>query len=523
MHDREMSRTLIVALLLSAICGAAGAQFSGIYTFNSNYDGCCAYYADLLAQGIDGNLHGTMPAGAWAAPYGSWFDYTMGGSVAIHELQLSTQAEYPYSGLTLGMDGNYYGGGVHGGASTGSGSTYGALFRISNGVMTTVYKFTGGANGSYPYPPPVQAPDGNLYGVTYDPGATGHVYQVVMSNGVGTLGWIHPLPSGSRAPLYMANDGNLYGTVPYGGFTINGQAPLNNSGGAVFQVTLGGVLTGIYNISATSSNNNSMGDGSHPWGPVMQASDGNLYGTNSSAGAYGGGVVYKVALNGTGYTVIHNFQADDGTAPNGGLVQGSDGSLYGLASANGWIMQIYYQNSPIFKVSGTLFKVDSNGANFVRLYTFARNVFNSGQGSGSYPFATPTLHTNGQIYGLTMSGGTGATGNWYGTYDDGGELFGYNAGLAPFVSVVGQRSAHVGDRVSIIGQGFLNATGVTFGGVAASWTKQTATIWSDNFMSVTVPLGARTGVVTVQELNRNYSTLYNFTIPCTGLLCLVHP
>ncbi len=80
----------------------------------------------------------------------------------------------------------------------------------------------------------------------------------------------------------MASDGNLYGTIPYGGFTINGVAPLNNSGGAVFQVTLGGVITGIYNITAASSNNSGWGDGSHPWGAVMQASDGYLYGTRAA-------------------------------------------------------------------------------------------------------------------------------------------------------------------------------------------------------------------------------------------------
>src|SRR5215469_17300943 len=121
MFDRNKLRGLIVALVLGALGLTARAQFTGIYTFNGNYDGCCAYYADYLAQGTDGNLHGTMPVGAWAAPYGSWFDYTPGAtSPLIHELQSSTQPEDPYSGLTLGIDGNLYGGGVHGGASTGN-------------------------------------------------------------------------------------------------------------------------------------------------------------------------------------------------------------------------------------------------------------------------------------------------------------------------------------------------------------------------------------------------------------------
>ena len=327
-----------------ALSIAARAQFTGIYTFNGNYDGCCAYYADLLAQDTNGNLAGTMPVGAWAAPYGSWFNYLPGAAApSIHELQSSTQAEHPYSGFTLGIDGNLYGAGTHIG-----GSSYGALFMINNGVMTTLYKFAGGSGGSFPYAPPVQAPDGNLYGVTYDYAGTGYVYQYVMA--AGALGWIHALPAGSRAPLVMANDGNLYGTIPYGGFTINGVGPSNNNCGAVFQVTLSGVVTGIYNINGTSSNNSGWGDGCHPWGAVMQAADGYLYATASSAGAYAGGTVYKVALNGTGFTVIHNFQANDGITPTGGLVQGSDGYLYGLTTDKGYILQIYMQGGgPVFK------------------------------------------------------------------------------------------------------------------------------------------------------------------------------
>ena len=77
MLDRRMIRSLIVALALSALGAAARAQFTGLYTFNSNYDGCCDYYAAYLAQGVDGNIHGNMGSGSWASFYGSWFDYTI--------------------------------------------------------------------------------------------------------------------------------------------------------------------------------------------------------------------------------------------------------------------------------------------------------------------------------------------------------------------------------------------------------------------------------------------------------------
>jgi len=106
--------------------------------------------------------------------------------------------------------------------------------------------------------------------------------------------------------------------------------------------------------------------------------------------------------------------------------------------------------------------------------------------------------------------------------DDTGEFFSYNAGLSPFISVVGQRSAHVGDRITIIGHGFSTATGITFGGVAGPWAKFNPTIWNDTSMTVTVPVGAKPGVITVLEPTGNLSTLYNFIYLCSGPFCNLH-
>jgi len=511
MNNQEMFRSLIVvAAMIGALPALVRAQYTGIYTFDSQGDACCAGHADLMAQGQDGNLYGTMPTGVSSTYYGTWFEYPIGGQPMIHNL--SGGPFQPKAGLTLGIDGNLYGATVHGGPNN-----YGMLVKVSNGVMTPIYTFTGGAGGSYPNAPPIQGPDGNLYGVTNDGSTSGHVYQFLTASG--TLGWVVPLPSGSDAPLILASDGNFYGTFPHGNLPVNGVAGSNNNGGAVFQVTPSGVLSGVYNIGTNT------GDGQVPWGPVMQGSDGNLYGTASGGGAYNGGVVFQLTLSHV-YKVIHSFQSPDGTDPEGGLVQGSDGFFYGLTSRDGWFQQLWvHGGGPLFKAGGTLFKVDSTGANFSRLFTFTAYISND-VGSGMAPLATPTIHTNGLIYGLTSLGGFTGNGQAPGTqgaFDDGGELFSFNAGLKPFVSVVGQRSAHVGDRVSIIGQGFLNATGIRFGNGSVPWTKQAVSIWSDNYMTVTVPSGATTGPVTVTETTGTLSTPYNFTIPCTFLYCLHLP
>jgi hypothetical protein len=127
------------------------------------------------------------------------------------------------------------------------------------------------------------------------------------------------------------------------------------------------------------------------------------------------------------------------------------------------------------------------------------------------------LHTNGRIYGLTNHGGTALLGSTtYGRYDDGGELFSYPSGSGPVINVVGRRSARPGERIEIIGQGFLSATGVKFGGIAVSWSPANVNIVSDTYMEVVVPIGARTGEVEVDTPTDAYATLYNFQIGCSG-------
>ena len=258
--SRTLYRSLILVLLLGVICTLAQAQFSQIYTFNGNVDGETPYYADLMAQGTDGNVYGTLPAGARYND-GSWFQDVPGSfptflAMAGNGTNLPDTGMYnPYAGFILGMDGNYYSAAVHGGLPTGSGSTYGAIFKMSGGVVAPVYKFTGGTGGSYPYAPPVQGTDGNLYGVTCDPGATGHVYQIVTSTTPAALGWVRPLPSCSRAPLFLGSDGNLYGTYPNGSFITKPPYTLASSGGygGVFGITYGGATSSTRSATCAAS------------------------------------------------------------------------------------------------------------------------------------------------------------------------------------------------------------------------------------------------------------------------------
>jgi uncharacterized repeat protein (TIGR03803 family) len=147
------------------------------------------------------------------------------------------------------------------------------------------------------------------------------------------------------------------------------------------------------------------------------------------------------------------------------LVQGTDGFLYGVAAKGG-------NNG-----AGTLFKVNTTGTSFQVLWSFGNSIQcgSTTSNDGSNPVSTPTLHTNGKIYGMTQKGGCRTA---YGT------VYSFDAGLKPFASIVGgSRVVSVGSQIGVIGQGFSTTTGVLFGSIKPTFAKAL----SDTYLIVTVP------------------------------------
>lgn len=257
--------------------------------------------------------------------------------------------------------------------------------------------------------------------------------------------------------MILGSDGNLYGTTQYGG---------KYNGGTVFQLSTEGKLKIIYNFDNS---------GYSPIGPVMQGSDGKLYGTASAGGA-SYGVVYQVSTGGA-YKVLHNFASTDGSKSLSGVVQGSDGFLYGVTSEGG------------ASNYGTFFRVNTKGKNFAVLHDF------DGRPSGGGPLSTPMLHTDGIIYGTTVTGPKEGT------------LWSMNVGLKPFASLFVIWSGKVGTQVGLLGQGFSSATGVKFGTGAGTFI-----VVSDTYMIATAAAGATTGNVTVLEPGGNLTTPQVFKV-----------
>jgi uncharacterized repeat protein (TIGR03803 family) len=132
--------------------------------------------------------------------------------------------------------------------------------------------------------------------------------------------------------LVQAMNGDLYGTTLVGG---------KGSGGTIFQITPSGTLTTLYNVCPQTN----CPDGQQPYGGLVQGSDGNLYGTTFAGGGNGDcngqigcGTVFKITPSGT-LTTLYQFcsqtECADGSGPYGGLTQGSDGNFYGTTWAGG--------------------------------------------------------------------------------------------------------------------------------------------------------------------------------------------
>lgn len=467
LYEWKIGIALSLIFVTTAI--SAHAQTYTSFSFNRT-NGQAADAA--LTQGIDGDLYGTTLSGG-AYDSGTIFGISptdnlirvysfCGGSCSENPL--------PFAALTLAMNGDFYGTSQEGGANDA-----GMIFKISTaGNYQTVYSFCSQANcvdGKNPEVSLVLGMDGNLYGATSNGGANGRGTMFKMTTG-GKLTTLYDFcfslgcsDGASPNGLIQANDGNFYGTTYYGGNTSNN---CNGGCGTVFKMTPDGSLTTLYAFCVQ----NNCPDGNNPFGGVIQASDGNFYGTTSGSECVNGdcGTVFGITPTGNLTTLYHFTGGEDGYVPQAGLVQATDGNLYGMTYRGG---QFGY---------GTIFDIPLKGT-LSTLYSFcaAANCKD-----GAYPSSALIQGTNGNLYGTTSYGGnTKACSFGCGT------VYQLDMGLGRFVTFV-LASGRVGQTGGILGQGFTGTTSVMLNGVPANFT-----VVSDTYIRATVPAGATTGYVMV--------------------------
>jgi uncharacterized repeat protein (TIGR03803 family) len=305
--------------------------------------------------------------------------------------------------------------------------------------------------------------------------------------------------------LMQASNGNFYG--------VAGNYGVGNNG-TIFEISRSGAFKVLYSFCSQAN----CADGSKPYSGLMQASNGNFYGTTTSGGVYDGGqggIVYEISPGGQ-FRTIHSFCAEslcaDGETPSAGLVEDAEGNLYGTAfygGANGY--------GAVFKITAAhkyllLHSFDNAGganptsdlivANDGNLYgmtsessTFEGTIFRitpAGMFDSLYNFCTqPGCHANpldalfqatdGTFYGTTRGGGT----------SNNGTIFSFSTGLRPLVESV-PTAAKVGARVIVLGNDLTGSTEVSFNGTAAAFT-----VVSNTEITAIVPAGATSGPIVV--------------------------
>jgi uncharacterized repeat protein (TIGR03803 family) len=343
-----------------------------VHDFNAGIDQPASPVGTSLI-GPDGQYYGVASDGG---PSSEGMVYRLnadGSTTTLHVFDRATGGD-PGRGLTLGSDGQFYG------TTTEGGPFYqGVIYRMgADGTYTVLHAFDDTPGGGrHPNSRLVEGPDGNFYGTTvgggehhgngtffrmtpsgqvtvlhsfhdhseYEPytssdfclGPDGHFYALgrsaafrVALDGTttewrrfdadrhGFAGW---------AGLILGSDGYLYGAMSEGG---------PRQGGTVFRLSLDGELK-ILHAFPGPGDPAYAGEAYHPYGPLMQASDGTLYGTVAYGGKWEKGGVYRVAP-GRGFRRLVDFAGGsygDTDWPTGALVEGPDGLLLGTGLNGG--------------------------------------------------------------------------------------------------------------------------------------------------------------------------------------------
>jgi len=409
-----------------------------------------------------------------------------------YDLNCNTGGCYPFNhgSLTQGSDANLYG-------TTGTGGQhdFGTIFSVTtSGGYTDLWPFDG-LTGEEPGAAVTLASDGNYYGTAVF-GSTNNLGTLFRFTPPSFVTVLHNFTESEGQPQVaptQGKDGSLYGVT---------------GSGASYSVTLNGTYKqlpaapgGIY-------------------GPLLLASDGNLYGASYGGGTFGDGTVFRMSTPSGAINIIHSFSGTDGADPNGGLAQASDGKLYGTTSAGG-----PNNNGEIFKMNlngkitvlhpfdvngvsdgespdagllaasdgyfygvnhfggandvGTIFRITTTGV-FSKLFDFTNTAPGA---SGAYPGVALMQHTNGNIYGLTYRGGA----------NDNGVFFSLIVpNLTQILKVAGPIFLLPGGPVQVLGNNLTHVIAVNFGGVSAQFT-----LGTDSVLTATVPNGALDGLVNV--------------------------
>lgn len=341
--------------------------------------------------------------------------------------------------------------------------------------------------------------DGNLYGGTRFGGTNNDGVLFRITTG-GTYTVLHNFagPDGNDLEngLTLASDGNLYGVTHFGGADNNG---------VFFKLTNSGAYTVLYDFPTTYPPVNSS---------LMQATDGNFYGLIEQGNGSQPGWIFSMSTTGT-FTIVHEFCQEtgctDGITPSTPVMQHTNGNLYGFTG--------HWGNTSVCQGAGcgVLYSLNIGAAPFASLEATsgkegarigifgqgfnARSVvkFGGTQATavtpGSTGFLSATVPAGALTGAVTVTtGSTTLTSSR--TFD-----------VTPTMLSFSPSSGSVGTVVTISGTGLLQTSKVAFNGKSATFT-----VVSDSEINATVPTGATSGRIRVMTHGGSVTSSTEFTV-----------
>jgi uncharacterized repeat protein (TIGR03803 family) len=310
---------------------------------------------------------------------------------------------FPEGGLIADASGNFYG------TTTSDGTGHnGVVFELSPPApgktawtQTTLYTFKGGKDGGIPQAALTLDTKGALYGTTYAGGNSsandGVVFKLIPPS-KGKTAWTENVlwtfsggndGSEPTSSLILDAAGNVYGTTTGGGTGVVG---------TVFELTPPGAgghawtETVLYNFTGNA-------DGGEPYGNMLFGQDGNLYGTSAAYGDNNNGTIFRLVAPASqggawNFGLLHAFSGKrDGQTPRDGLIQGSDGTLYGTTAG--------------FDGYGNVFSLKPDGSAYFVIYTVPGLPQDY---TGAGPWRTVSMDASGALWGATLADGKNSAG-----------------------------------------------------------------------------------------------------------------
>jgi len=426
-----------------------GTGFTNLYEFvqgNSEFpqdNSGTQPAAGLLVSGS--TLYGTTANTTSGVGGGTVFKLGTDGS-GFTVLANGNDGAQPRGGLVLSGDSFY------GTTSAGGVAGSGVVFKVNtNGTgFATLHVFTAATNESAAGDNSYANSDGatplgtlaSAGGVLYGTTEIGGTF------GVGTVFRVNTDGTGFTN-LYSFTNG-LDGAFPAAGLVLSGSTLYGTAGGiqpfpndvggnesTVFKINTDGTgFTNLHDFGAPAIGTNSGGNG--PLAGLVLGGD-TLYGTANNGGPGGGGTLFKINTNGTGFAAFYSFPAPlrginndpEGANPAASLIL-SGNTLYGTTSYGGTKASL---DPKSIGGPGTIFRVNTDGTNFVTLY----ELTNSFGGSGAMG---ALALSGGVLYGTASIGGNGGAGTVFQINTDG-------TGFTPLHAFPFQQGKPAGDLVSI--------------------------------------------------------------------------